>query len=595
MKRILPIVGLLAASTTAFGQLPVSQTGENKNVVLEEFTGIHCTFCPDGHKRAQQLADANPGDVVLINVHAGSYATPSAGELDFRTSFGTAIANQSGLQGYPAGQINRRNFAGYEQTDANGNPVSGILAQGRGTWATTAPTVLGESSYINVALEADVDAATREMTIDVEMFETGTAPASYNLNIALLQSNIEGTQTGSSANPAQVLPNGNYLHSHALRHLITGQWGEVINSASGVITRSYTYTLPADIAGIPVVMGDISIVAFIAEGQTNIITGEEGEINYTNLATNDGAVANVVAPEVICGSTVDADFTLTNNGGNAMTAATIEYGIAGQPTQTYNWTGNLGTFASEDITLTGVTVPSGGGVLDVTITAVNGGADSNAGNNNTSSSSISITTDNGQGVDYDITVVQDRYGDEITLTLKDANGSTVASGGPYSQLSANGTQTHTSSVTLSSTGCYEFEILDSYGDGINSGYGVGSYNLKTSTGAIVFSSNGQYGGSENKPFEITSLSVGVEEIAINNLNIYPNPVADNTTIEFDAESSEVSMTVTNSLGAVIANNFTVANGFNRISIDCTDYANGLYFVTLSSNGQTIMKKFNVIK
>jgi len=595
MKRILPIVGLLAASTTAFGQLPVSQTGENKNVVLEEFTGIHCTFCPDGHKRAQQLADANPGDVVLINVHAGSYATPSAGELDFRTSFGTAIANQSGLQGYPAGQINRRNFAGYEQTDANGNPVSGILAQGRGTWATTAPTVLGESSYINVALEADVDAATREMTIDVEMFETGTAPASYNLNIALLQSNIEGTQTGSSANPAQVLPNGNYLHSHALRHLITGQWGEVINSASGVITRSYTYTLPADIAGIPVVMGDISIVAFIAEGQTNIITGEEGEINYTNLATNDGAVANVVAPEVICGSTVDADFTLTNNGGNAMTAATIEYGIAGQPTQTYNWTGNLGTFASEDITLTGVTVPSGGGVLDVTITAVNGGADSNAGNNNTSSSSISITTDNGQGVDYDITVVQDRYGDEITWTLKDANGSTVASGGPYSQLSANGTQTHTSSVTLSSTGCYEFEILDSYGDGINSGYGVGSYNLKTSTGAIVFSSNGQYGGSENKPFEITSLSVGVEEIAINNLNIYPNPVADNTTIEFDAESSEVSMTVTNSLGAVIANNFTVANGFNRISIDCTDYANGLYFVTLSSNGQTIMKKFNVIK
>ena len=41
---------------------------ENKNVILEEFTGIHCTYCPQGHQIAQGIQNSNPG-VVLINIH----------------------------------------------------------------------------------------------------------------------------------------------------------------------------------------------------------------------------------------------------------------------------------------------------------------------------------------------------------------------------------------------------------------------------------------------------------------------------------------------------------------------------------------------
>ncbi|HIO73125.1 MAG TPA: thioredoxin family protein, partial [Flavobacteriales bacterium] len=77
MKRSLLSIALITgvcAFTNA--QTFVSQTPENKNVVLEEFTGIYCTFCPDGHKRAQQLADDNPNDVVLVNIHVGGYADP---------------------------------------------------------------------------------------------------------------------------------------------------------------------------------------------------------------------------------------------------------------------------------------------------------------------------------------------------------------------------------------------------------------------------------------------------------------------------------------------------------------------------------------
>ena len=67
MKKIFTLFSLiLLSSVVVIAQSFVSTTPENKNVVLEEFTGIHCGFCPDGHVVGQGIYDNNPGDVVLI-------------------------------------------------------------------------------------------------------------------------------------------------------------------------------------------------------------------------------------------------------------------------------------------------------------------------------------------------------------------------------------------------------------------------------------------------------------------------------------------------------------------------------------------------
>ena len=76
MKNLLTIA-LALVTTFAFAQTFVSTTPENKNVVLEEFTGIYCGFCPDGHVIGQGLHDANPNDVFLINIHTGGYSNPN--------------------------------------------------------------------------------------------------------------------------------------------------------------------------------------------------------------------------------------------------------------------------------------------------------------------------------------------------------------------------------------------------------------------------------------------------------------------------------------------------------------------------------------
>ncbi|WP_169312776.1 T9SS type A sorting domain-containing protein [Owenweeksia hongkongensis] len=308
MKKLLSLSIFTAYSVVGMAQLPVSTSAENKNAVLEEFTGIYCQFCPDGHKRAKDFSTANPGDVVLINIHTGGYAAPGAGDPDFRTPYGAAIAGQSNLAGYPAGTMNRREFTGMQQ---NGSGT----AMSRGDWATAGTTVIGESSYANIAIEGDIDYAANTLTIDVETYFTGAAPGStVKLNVAVLQSNIPGPQTGMAANPTQVV-NGVYYHDHMLRDLLTGQWGIDIPTTQNVVNSySYTWPIPADINGVPVSMGDLEIAAFISETQQVIVTGATGPVNFT-------------LPAGVSTADLEAVSTMSNNGGYCQTSITPEFTI----------------------------------------------------------------------------------------------------------------------------------------------------------------------------------------------------------------------------------------------------------------------------
>ena len=66
MKFILSIL-LSALCLISTGQTIVSTNPENKNAILEEFTGIYCVFCPDGHYIAQNLKYSYPNDLFLLN------------------------------------------------------------------------------------------------------------------------------------------------------------------------------------------------------------------------------------------------------------------------------------------------------------------------------------------------------------------------------------------------------------------------------------------------------------------------------------------------------------------------------------------------
>lgn len=284
------LLSILAASFvfTASAQLPVSTTPQNRKVVLEEYTGIHCQYCPDGHKKADVLIGFYPGNAFGINIHVGGYATPSAGEPDFRTAYGTALASQSNLTGYPAGSVNRHVFSAYSQ-----NTVTPGTAQSRSYWATTAAQVVNQSSNLNVALQATIDVATSILTVDAEVYYTGNSVNATNyFNLALVQDSVLGPQTSGITYYPAMMVGGQYQHNKMLRHMITGQWGDLIPTTTTGYTfaKTYTYTIPAQypltVSGgaikTNVLLSKLKLIGFVTETQQEVISGNTGPITIVN-------------------------------------------------------------------------------------------------------------------------------------------------------------------------------------------------------------------------------------------------------------------------------------------------------------------------
>lgn len=76
-KFTLALMALLSVGFAAKAQQYVSTEPANRNVIIEEFTGRNCGYCPDGHRIANEIMANNPGRVWAINVHAGGYAPTS--------------------------------------------------------------------------------------------------------------------------------------------------------------------------------------------------------------------------------------------------------------------------------------------------------------------------------------------------------------------------------------------------------------------------------------------------------------------------------------------------------------------------------------
>ena len=497
---------------TMYSQTIVSTSTESKKVVLEEFTGIHCVFCPDGHEKAQELQDNNPGNVFLVNIHTGGYAVPSGSEPDFRTPFGSAIAGQSGLAGYPAGTINRTNFPGLEQ----GN--SGTTALGRFNWSTAANQIMAEDSYVNVGVEASIDLTANEIVVHVEVYYTGDSPESTNLlNVALLQNNTLGPQTGGNAG-------NNYNHMHRLVHMITGQWGEEIsNTTTGsFIDETYTYSIPADYNGVPVVLQDLEVVAFVTETHQGLPSGSGAYPSYTNLPLDNDT--NVIEVEDIndqCGLDFGPRVVIQNNGNNTLTSVDFEYSINGGTPGNYTWSGSLESYEEATVQLPGIpyTIESSN-VVEISVANDDDNANNSASNtfgesDVTSSSSLTMILNT------------DNNGEETTWFIKNPSGDIILSGGPY-----DNNTTVNEEINLPTEGCYEYRVIDAGGNG------SGSIVVYDSNNDVIYNSPGNYGAGEAASFVVNELVLGNNDNLLSNVVIYPNPANSVLNIE-NAENSTI--------------------------------------------------------
>jgi len=547
MKKQLLIYTLLSIGFLTNAQTIVSTAPQNKKVILEEFTGIYCVYCPQGHAIAQAMKNADPNNVFLINVHVGGYAAPTGSDPDFRTPFGTGIAGQSNLAGYPAGTVNRREFAGLQQ---NGTGT----AMSRGNWTNAGNQIKLQSSYVNVAVESSINVINNELTVHVEAYYTGTSPVSTNLlNVALLQNNTTGPQTGGNAG-------NDYVHQHRLVHMITGQWGESITTTTSgtFVDRTYTYTLPANYNGIPVEISELEIVAFVAETQQNIISGNGSTPTFTGIVGNDVNLKSIDPIASQCINNIGPKVKIQNISQTPLTSLNISYDINSGTPQVYNWTGNLTSMQSTEIQLPAINYS----ILPTNTVNVTLPSDYNTTNNviGTSFNKSVETTNN-----LTLTLQTDGWGSECTWNIKNSAGTTVQSGGPYAN-----NATLNIPITLSADDCYTFNLLDSYGDG------GAPISLTDSNSVVIYSTSGAYGSGDFRSFA-TGAFLNMDSHELGGFTMYPNPTDGILNI---VSPSKVEISISDISGKIIYNNNNI---INETTIDLTFLQSGVYFAKIKSD------------
>ncbi|MDR2840949.1 MAG: Omp28-related outer membrane protein, partial [Paludibacter sp.] len=479
-------------------------TPRNRNVLLEEYTGINCQYCPDGHRRANLLKSNYPGRVGVINIHQGSYAanvTPN-----YTTTFGNALANQTGLQGYPVGTINRHIFA------------DGVTALNRGQWAEFSPVILASPSPVNLVAKSVVDYSTRTLTVTVNGHYTANSAAVTNLlNVAVLQDSIMGPQVSGEVYYPEMVHDGLYQHNHMLRNLLTGQWGETISTTTNgsEFTKQYVWTIPAAINNVPVNLSKLEILAFIAEGHQEIITSTQA--TQTIVYSSTPLLEITSAKQLVHHSAdllVKEEMSFINTSAIPVTSLEVEYNVTGATNSNNIATFNLNIASGASAT---VELPlfycagSNAANLSLTVTKINGAT--YAGQTFITQVSKDVTQINANKIKVEIW--QDRYGSETSWKLFGTDGvSVVGSGGPYDNLTSNTTMLRTQDVNITQIGTYRFEIYDSYGDGINTIYGAGHYQL-SANGTVFSTGDGRFTKQDTKYIGVNSLISAVENITKN--------------------------------------------------------------------------------
>ena len=262
--------------------------------------------------------------------------------------------------------------------------------------------------------------------------------------------------------------------------------------------------------------------------------------NATPVAVDPGVTNPQGVSGTFCGAEVTPQVTIQNNGSDALTTADVIYGFDGNQNLTFNWTGNLAQWQSTSVTLPTATLTAGAHTFSASVSNPNAGLTDENNNNNLVSSSFNVVI-GGQSVQLNLAL--DCYGSETTWELQDETSMAIYAGSGYPDDEPGPVATDPWCLN---DGCYNYYIMDSYGDGVLGGFWCG----QDGSVSIVFNGDtlGQITEAQADFGDQTSIqfcigNVGVEWSVIKDLEVYPNPFTNSIQINLNQlEATEIKLT-----------------------------------------------------
>lgn len=238
MKSLVVLLGVFAFSLngcdvidspfTKSEKVDTTTTPTTRKILIDEFTGCNCRFCPGGHEELSRLKTMYGDRIIAVSLHAGSFAVPVPPEYtaDFRSEFAESLYNDFAVSGEPSAVINRTKF-------------DGTYALGKSAWADAIVTESIKSAEISLDANCTWNKNSNmvEVTINSKYLTEIATPT--NIVLYVVEDSIIAPQNKLGT----VIPN--YIHRDIVRSMPLGRYGTTLTnmliSKGNIVTKSYSF------------------------------------------------------------------------------------------------------------------------------------------------------------------------------------------------------------------------------------------------------------------------------------------------------------------------------------------------------------------
>lgn len=224
-----------------------------KNVLIEDFTGTWCGFCPRVSYAIEKVHEQNI-NAIPVAIHR------SSGTSDpYHFQGATVLISQIPNFGYPTGLLNRKEEWTFPEP-TNINQVKNYT---------------GFDADLGIAMKSVVQNGNIKLDVKVK-FDANMS--NLKLVVYILEDDLKYNQTNYTSYYGGVSVIQNFEHDHVLRAALTNILGDNItgNTNDGnVYTRSFSQAVPANISD----PSKISFVAFVLDSSGRAVNSRSAVPN----------------------------------------------------------------------------------------------------------------------------------------------------------------------------------------------------------------------------------------------------------------------------------------------------------------------------
>ncbi|MCS6992070.1 MAG: Omp28-related outer membrane protein [Chitinophagales bacterium] len=231
---------------SAVGPVPSSFT---QKVLIEEFTGEWCGYCPDGALKLEAAVEQHPGKVFGAAIHDGDpYEIPSLNST-FQTTFN--------VSGYPSGMVNR-------------TPYNNEVCLDRNFWLSFATSQLANTAVCGLAMTS-YTTGTDSFYVQVHVGFNKALSGDHYLTVYVIEDGIVSNGQANYYNDGSIDPNSplvglgnpiaNWEHNHVVRQVLTDPLGDPIPASKLVPGGEYVVKFGGRYTGIN--KSKMSFIAFV--------------------------------------------------------------------------------------------------------------------------------------------------------------------------------------------------------------------------------------------------------------------------------------------------------------------------------------------